>query len=47
MYRINRTDSGVFLEAESLRSDPLQILSSLPLSSSGPYLAEGCHQGGI
>ncbi|MFL5741148.1 MAG: choice-of-anchor L domain-containing protein, partial [Flavisolibacter sp.] len=40
-------DSGVFLEAESLRSEPLQIRSTLPFSSSGPYLTEGCQQGGV
>jgi gliding motility-associated-like protein len=40
-------DSGVFLEAESLKSDPLQILASAPVSFGAAYLAEGCHQGGI
>jgi gliding motility-associated-like protein len=40
-------DSGVFLEAESLKSDPIQILGSTPLSNGKPFLAEGCHTGGI
>ncbi|HWJ90120.1 MAG TPA: choice-of-anchor L domain-containing protein [Flavisolibacter sp.] len=40
-------DSGVFLEAESLKSDPLQIIGSTPVSFGTAYLAEGCHQGGI
>ncbi len=41
-------DSGVFLEAKSLRSSGLTIINSNPLSNSGdPYLAEGCTTGGI
>ena len=41
-------DSGVFLEAKSLRSAGLTILNSNPLSTSGePYLVEGCNTGGI
>jgi gliding motility-associated-like protein len=41
-------DSGVFLEAGSLRSDPLKIDGHNPLNEFGlPYLAEGCVPGGI
>lgn len=41
-------DSGVFLEAGSLRSDPLKIDSHNPLNEWNlPYLAEGCVSGAI
>ncbi|MBC7946436.1 MAG: choice-of-anchor L domain-containing protein [Chitinophagaceae bacterium] len=41
-------DSSVFLQAGSLRSDPLQIDSHNPLNDFNlPYLAEGCVPGGI
>jgi gliding motility-associated-like protein len=41
-------DTGVFLEAGSLRSDPLKIESQNPLNNLNlPYLAEGCAAGGI
>lgn len=41
-------DSGVFLEAGSLRSDPLKIDSHNPLNEFNlPYLAEGCVSGAI
>jgi gliding motility-associated-like protein len=41
-------DSGVFLQAKSLRSSGLQIINTNPLSNTGkPYLIEGCTQGGI
>jgi len=41
-------DSGVFLEAGSLRSDPLKIDSHNPLNDINlPYLAEGCVSGAI
>ena len=40
-------DSGVFLEAESLRSDPIRIISALPQINGQPYLVEGCQPSGI
>lgn len=40
-------DSGVFIEAESLRSDPIHIVSSLPVINGLPYMVEGCQPGGI
>jgi gliding motility-associated-like protein len=41
-------DSGVFLEAGSLRSEPLRIDSHNPLNEFNlPYLAEGCVPGSI
>ena len=40
-------DSGVFLEAESLRSDPIEIVTSLPLFNGLPYVVEGCQGGSI
>jgi gliding motility-associated-like protein len=40
-------DSGVFLEAESLRSDPIRIISSLPQINGQPYIVEGCQSSGI
>jgi gliding motility-associated-like protein len=41
-------DSGVFLEAGSLRSEPVKIDSHNPLNEFNlPYLAEGCVQGAI
>ncbi|MBL7742418.1 MAG: choice-of-anchor L domain-containing protein [Chitinophagaceae bacterium] len=41
-------DSGVFLEAGSLRSDPLKIDAHTPLNEFNlPYLAEGCVPGAI
>jgi gliding motility-associated-like protein len=40
-------DSGVFLEARSLTSDPIHIESSLPVINGLPYLVEGCQSGGI
>jgi gliding motility-associated-like protein len=41
-------DSGVFLEAGSLRSDPLKIDGHTPLNEFNlPYLAEGCVPGAI
>ena len=40
-------DSGVFLEAESLRSDPISIINENPDIDGQPYLVEGCHSGGI
>ncbi len=44
----NLFDSGVFLEAGSLRSDPLQIDNHIQLNEfNKPYLAEGCSSGSI
>ncbi len=40
-------DSGVFLEAGSLQSDPVRIVSSLPLINGMPYLVEGCVPGDV
>ena len=40
-------DSGVFLEAGSLQSDPVRIVSSLPVINGMPYLVEGCVPGDI
>ena len=41
-------DSGVFLEAKSLKSSGLHIQGSTPLSNTGkPYMVEGCTTGGI
>ena len=41
-------DSGVFLEAKSLRSDGLFVRNvSLANTNAEPYLAEGCQTGGI
>jgi len=40
-------DSGVFIEAESLVSDPLQATTTLPVLNGVPYLVEGCQQGGF
>jgi gliding motility-associated-like protein len=41
-------DTGVFLEAGSLRSDPLRIQGTTPLNELNlPYLAEGCAAGTI
>ncbi|MFL5773072.1 MAG: choice-of-anchor L domain-containing protein [Flavisolibacter sp.] len=40
-------DSGVFLQAESLKSDPLVIIPYTPFDNNQPYLAEGCKPGGI
>lgn len=40
-------DSGVFLEAGSLRSDPVQISSALPTFNGRPYLVEGCTPGTV
>jgi len=40
-------DSGVFLEAESLKSDPLVIIPFTPIANGHPYLVEGCQPGGI
>ncbi len=40
-------DSGVFLEAGSLKSDPIQIFDSLPVLNGYPYMVEGCQPGGI
>ena len=41
-------DSGVFIEAGSLNSDPVHIDSQTPLNESGaPYVAEGCHTSSI
>lgn len=41
-------DSGVFLEAGSLQSDPLKIDSHNPINDINlPYLAEGCTPGAI
>lgn len=41
-------DSGVFLEAGSLRSDPVHIDNQNPLNDFNlPYLAEGCTPGAI
>ncbi|HEU4469702.1 MAG TPA: choice-of-anchor L domain-containing protein, partial [Flavisolibacter sp.] len=38
-------DSGVFLEAESLKSDPISIDGTTPRVGGKPYLVEGCHSG--
>jgi gliding motility-associated-like protein len=38
-------DSAVFLEAESLRSDPIKISTTLPVLNGLPYLVEGCQSG--
>ena len=43
----NSFDSGVFLEAESLRSDPIKIESANPEQNGIPYLVEGCQTGGF
>lgn len=40
-------DSGVFLEAGSLNSDPIRILNNLPVTGGRPYLVEGCKPGVI
>jgi gliding motility-associated-like protein len=41
-------DTGVFLEAGSLRSDPVKIQGSTPLNNQNlPYFAEGCVSGSI
>jgi gliding motility-associated-like protein len=41
-------DTGVFLEAGSLRSDPVKFDGHTPLNESSlPYLAEGCTSGAI
>ena len=40
-------DSGVFLEAQSLRSDPVQIETNLPTFNGQPYIVEGCQPGAI
>ncbi len=41
-------DSGVFLQAKSLVSDPLKIDNQNPLNDANqPYLAEGCRTGAI
>jgi gliding motility-associated-like protein len=38
-------DSNVFLEARSLKSPPLQLVSANPVTNGMPYLVEGCHTG--
>lgn len=43
----NSFDSGVFLEAESLRSDPISIVNENPEINGQAYLVEGCQTGGI
>ena len=43
----NSFDSGVFLEAESLRSDPIEVVSANPEDNGIPYLVEGCQTGGF
>jgi gliding motility-associated-like protein len=40
-------DSGVFLEAKSLTSDPIQLIGSTPVSNGLAYLVEGCQSGGV
>ena len=40
-------DSGVFLEAGSLASDPVEIASSLPTFNGQTYVVEGCQPGAI
>jgi gliding motility-associated-like protein len=40
-------DSGVFLEAKSLKSDPIKIVSSTPLYNGLSFLVEGCNTGGV
>ncbi|HEX6334148.1 MAG TPA: choice-of-anchor L domain-containing protein [Flavisolibacter sp.] len=40
-------DSGVFLEAKSLKSDPVKIETTLPMLNGLPYMVEGCNMGGI
>ncbi|GAA4322826.1 choice-of-anchor L domain-containing protein [Flaviaesturariibacter amylovorans] len=40
-------DSGVFLEARSLSSPTLSVVSLNPDDNGQPYLVEGCHTGGI
>lgn len=41
-------DTGVFLEAGSLRSDPLKLQAATPINELNlPYLAEGCATGNI
>jgi gliding motility-associated-like protein len=41
-------DSGVFIEAGSLSSDPVRIDNQTPLNETGsPYVAEGCHNSSI
>lgn len=40
-------DSGVFLGAESLQSDPVQIINTMPVFNGLPYLVEGCQPGSL
>ncbi|MBA2744975.1 MAG: choice-of-anchor L domain-containing protein, partial [Flavisolibacter sp.] len=41
-------DSGVFLEAGSLSSPPLQIVdNNLPIQNNSPFITEGCQSGSI
>lgn len=41
-------DSGVFIEARSLSSDPVHIDNQTPLNQNNlPYVAEGCHTSSI
>ena len=40
-------DSGVFLEAKSLISTPLQIINANPVANGLPYMVEGCTNGAI
>ncbi len=38
-------DSNVFIEARSLKSSPIQLISANPVINGFPYLVEGCHEG--
>ncbi len=38
-------DSNVFIEARSLKSSPIQLISANPEIGGFPYLVEGCHDG--